>query len=254
MENEGKGERCGVGGGGVGTGKGTGKSMCTRLSKLLFSKLPLACCGSGKWPDSGKSPRVVRRGCKRSFGTREQKSQKGLSHHQPPTPCFAPVQPSISQIWPDCAQRPFTPSPNHFGPISLNPAICQESGLQLPKTIGYTLYREAPVRFGSVTVWRWNGSSGSGSRFRRFLFKKGFSVFQYSLARKNGSGSGFGSWKTVPAVPVPLSVSGKILAPIKIKSAFPPPPPKPPPPHIKGGILWKKWVFPAERRHFSRCP
>ena len=28
--------------GGVGTGKGTGKSMCTRLSKLPFSKLPFS--------------------------------------------------------------------------------------------------------------------------------------------------------------------------------------------------------------------
>ena len=44
--------------------------------------LTLGCCGSGKWPDSGKSPKVVRRGCKRSFGAREQKSQKGLLHHQ----------------------------------------------------------------------------------------------------------------------------------------------------------------------------
>ena len=34
-------------------------------------------------------------------------------------------------------------------------------------------------------------------------------MFQYSLTGKDGSGSGFGSWKTVPAVPVPLSVSGK---------------------------------------------
>ena len=57
--------------------------------------------------------------------------------------------------------------------------------------------REAPVRFGSVTVWRWNGSSGSGFRFRRFLCKMGFSVFQHSLTGKDGSGSGFGSWKTV---------------------------------------------------------
>ena len=29
-------------------------------------------------------------------------------------------------IWPDCSQRPFAPSPNHFGAISLNPAICQD--------------------------------------------------------------------------------------------------------------------------------
>ena len=65
--------------------------------------------------------------------------------------------------------------------------------------------------YGSVTVRGWNGSSGSGSRFRWFLSKKGFSLFQYSLTGKDGSGSGFGSWKTVPAVPVPLSVSGKTL-------------------------------------------
>ena len=34
----------------------------------------------------------------------------------------------------------------------------------------FALYREAPVRFDSVTVWEGNGSSGSGFRF---------SVFQY---------------------------------------------------------------------------
>ena len=59
-------------------------------------------------------------------------------------------------------------------------------------------------RFGSVTGW--NASSGSGFRFRRFLCKKGFSVFQYNLTGKDGSG--FGSWKTVP---VPLSVSIPVL-------------------------------------------
>ena len=81
-------------------------------------------------------------------------------------------------------------------------------------------------RFGSVTVWRWNGSSGSGVRFRRFLCKKGFSVFQYNLAGKDGSGSGFGSWKTVPAVPVPLSVSGKTVptVPVSGSGSVPEPP------------------------------
>ena len=79
--------------------------------------------------------------------------------------------------------------------------------------------REGSVRFGSVTVWEGNGSSGSGFRFWRFLSKKGFSVFQYSLTGKNGSRSGFGSWKTVPAVPVPLSVSGKTVptAPVPVR-------------------------------------
>ena len=72
--------------------------------------------------------------------------------------------------------------------------------ITLPKSVAN--YRVEPVRFGSVTVRLWNGSSGSGFRFRRFLYKKGFSVFQYSLPGKDGSSSGFGSWKTVPAVPL----------------------------------------------------
>ena len=70
--------------------------------------------------------------------------------------------------------------------------------------MGETKSREAPVEFGSVAVWGWNGSSGSSFRFRRFLRQKGVSVFQYSLTGKDSSGSGFGSWKTVAAVPVPL--------------------------------------------------
>ena len=40
-ENEGKREGVGRVGVGVGTGKGTDKSMCTLLSKLPFSKLPV---------------------------------------------------------------------------------------------------------------------------------------------------------------------------------------------------------------------
>ena len=82
-----------------------------------------------------------------------------------------------------------------------------------------------PVRFGSVTVWGWNGSSGSGFRFRRFLCKKkGFSVFQYSFTGKDGSGSG--SWKIVPAAPVLLSVSGKTVptVPVSGSGSVPEPP------------------------------
>ena len=50
------------------------------------------------------------------------------------------------------------------------------------------------------------GSGGSS-------LKRGFSVFQYSLARKNGSGS----------VPVPLSVSGRTV-PVSGSSSVPEPP------------------------------
>ena len=88
----------------------------------------------------------------------------------------------------------------------------------------FSFGREAPVQFGSVTVWGWKGSSGSGFRFWRFLCKRGFSVFQYSLTGRDGSG--FGSWKTVPAVPVPLSVSGKTVptVPVSGSGSVPEPP------------------------------
>ena len=74
-------------------------------------------------------------------------------------------------------------------------------------------------RFGSVTVWGWKGSIGSGFRFRRFLYKKGFSVFQYIFKGKDSSGSGFGSRKMVPAVPVPLSVSGKTVLTVPVSGS-----------------------------------
>ena len=83
----------------------------------------------------------------------------------------------------------------------------------------------ATVRFRSVTVRAWNGSSGSAFRFRRFC-KKGFSVFQYSLTGKDGSGSGFGSGKMVPAVPVPLSVSGKTVPTVPVSGSGSVPEPK----------------------------
>ena len=51
-------------------------------------------------------------------------------------------------------------------------------------------------------------------------------ILQYSLTGKDGSGSGFGSWKTVPAVPVPLSVSGKTVptVPVSGSGSVPEPP------------------------------
>ena len=45
-------------------------------------------------------------------------------------------------------------------------------------------------------------------------------MFQQSSTGKDGSGSGFGSWKTVPAVPVPLSVSGKTV-PVRFRFPVP---------------------------------
>ena len=83
--------------------------------------------------------------------------------------------------------------------------------------------------FGSV--WLRFGYGLGGERFERFRFavpavplQKGFSVLQYSFTGKDGSG--FGSWKTVPAVPVPLSVSGKtvLTVPVSGSGSVPEPP------------------------------
>ena len=67
------------------------------------------------------------------------------------------------------------------------------------------------LRFGGGTVRAVPGFGSDGSSA-----KKGFSVFQHSLTGKDGSGSSFGSWKTVPAVPVPLSVSGKTVPTVPV--------------------------------------
>ena len=50
-------------------------------------------------------------------------------------------------------------------------------------------------------------------------------MFQYKLTGKDGSGSVFGSSKTVPAVPVPLSVSGKTVPTVLVSGSGPVPEP-----------------------------
>ena len=79
------------------------------------------------------------------------------------------------------------------------------------------------LRFGDGTVQAVPVFGSGGSSAKKGFF---FSVFQYSLTGKDGSGSGFGSWKTVPAVPVPLSVSGKTVPTVPVSgcSSVPEPP------------------------------
>ena len=47
------------------------------MSARCEKHLPLGCCGPGKLPEKRKFPKVVRRGCKRSFGTPRA---RGLLH------------------------------------------------------------------------------------------------------------------------------------------------------------------------------
>ena len=63
--------------------------------------------------------------------------------------------------------------------------------------------RVAPVRFGSVTVWGWNGSSSSGFLVPAVPLRRGFLCVSAQLHREDGS------WKTVPSVSVRRSVPAK---------------------------------------------
>ena len=77
------------------------------------------------------------------------------------------------------------------------------SGLRGPKNPKSSAMKTTTWHCSNLEAVPVFGSGGSSAK-RDFN-----SVFQYSLTGKDGSGSGFGSWKTVPAVPVPLSVPGK---------------------------------------------
>ena len=44
-------------------------------------------------------------------------------------------------------------------------------------------------------------------------------MFEHSSRGKDGSGSGFGSWITVPAVPIPLWVSGKTVPTVPVSGS-----------------------------------
>ena len=67
----------------VGSGRG-GSVREKRNTQLEFKgrsvSVMLGSCGPGKLTEKGKFPKVLRGGCKRSFGPREQRSPKSLLH------------------------------------------------------------------------------------------------------------------------------------------------------------------------------
>ena len=93
-----------------------------------------------------------------------------------------------------------------------NKAVCEEHESNQQLMVGPTRKEWGvdsavdliPETTGDATHWQTkflpHGASGS-FRFWQFLCKTDSSVFQSSLTGKDGSG--FGSWKTVLAVPVP---------------------------------------------------
>ena len=59
----------------------------------------------GEGSKLGKSPKVARRGCKRSFGPTAQRSPKSHLHHV--QPYFAPVQPQCKRLFARSVQKTF---------------------------------------------------------------------------------------------------------------------------------------------------
>ena len=57
------------------------------------------------------------------------------------------------------------------------------NGVRGRRVISPAIFRLAPLQFGSAAVRAWDGSSGSGYLFRRFLWKKGLSALLYSFNR-----------------------------------------------------------------------
>ena len=113
--------------------------------------------------------------------------------------CFSSIgQGSLDRIGKKCAQKMsencvFSPSPGNFSDIFFDTL-----GHLVDIPPFWAVQRSARNK---VTVWGWNGSSGSG-----FRFKEGFCVFQYSLVERT--------------VPVPVSVPGKRFRRFRFRVRF----------------------------------
>ena len=112
------------------------------------------------------------------------------------------------------------------GPLDPDSHAAAQSHCDLCELGSYGLDFSGWPRFGSVTVWGWNGSvwgwngsSRSGFRCQRFS-KEGVCVFQHSFTES------FRFLETVPAVPVPRSVPAKTVptVPVSGSGSVPGPP------------------------------
>ena len=144
--------------------------------------------------------------------------EKSGKHPGLETPRF-----SFSQL-----KRMVNPRASRGIPESHTPILHAQSKRHQGRSVDSNLipFSGAKARFGSVRL-RFGGGTvravlvfGSGGSSTKKFF------FLCSLTGSDGSGSGFGSWKTVPAVPVPLSVSGKMVptVPVSGSGSVPQPP------------------------------
>ena len=151
-------------------GGGGPESGRIKYSKNAFRPVPvLGCCGLGKLAEKRKFPKVVRRGCKRSFGPREQVleasctgakwgctgAKEGLGGAKDSWETFAPWAQKESK-------RPFAPSPNHFWRLSLFGQFPRSTASQ---------YRYQNLFFQFLSLNPKNGSlSGCRGRNRKVAF------------------------------------------------------------------------------------
>ena len=91
---------------------------CYNINIRLCLSCDYECLLQG--PETSKVPKVVRRGCKRCFGPREQRSPKSLLHHQ------NRVLHRCNSLLHQCkrtlalgAKKTLAPSPNHFWEFSI---------------------------------------------------------------------------------------------------------------------------------------
>ena len=116
------------------------------------------------------------------------------------------------------------------------PQTCTSASLGLPqsKRQFWTLWPSPekttcsfPYRFSQGGPGSVRFGYGLGmERFERFRFsvravplRRGFFCVSVQSNTEDGSGSGFGSWKTVPAVPVPRSVPGKTVPTVPVSGS-----------------------------------
>ena len=137
-----------------------------------------------------------------------------------------------------------------FCECALVPVFCSEGTCERTLVTVFVLGEHLPKppfwkppfanrREGSIPILQGGPGSvrfgyGLGmERFERFRFsvaavplRRGLLCVAVQFNREDGSGSGFGSWKTVPAVPVPRSVPGKTVptVPVSGSGSVPGPP------------------------------
>ena len=134
--------------------------LCTL--RVFFPALGLGCCGPGKLPEKWKFPKVVRRGCKRSFGPCEREAsctsaKWGCHRCKRGFGWCKRLLGDLCSLGPKESKRPFAPSPNHFCRLSLlgqfpRSTASQNWGWSLG--VWFTLPQKESGKRSSTRKWR----------------------------------------------------------------------------------------------------